>query len=52
MPVYSNGLYSLTLKSGNDAVCGDRYEIPSSLLHVIHVSIIFLTACRPLVIQY
>ena len=52
MPVYLSGLSSLTLKSGNGTVGGGQYEIPSSLLHVIHVPIIFLTACRPFVIQY
>ena len=45
MPLYLNGLSSLTLKSGNGAVGGDRYETPSSFLHVIYASIIFLTAC-------
>ena len=49
MPVCSNGLSSLTLKSCNGAVGSDRYEIPSSLLHVIHVPTIFFTTCQPLV---
>ena len=50
MPVYLNGLSWWTLKSGNGTVGGDRFEIPSSLLHVIHAPIIFLTACPPVVI--
>ena len=52
MSAYLNGLSSITLKSDNGTVGGDRYEIHSSLFHVIRVPITFLTACRPLVIQY
>ena len=44
MPVYLNGLFSLTLKSGNDTVDDDPYDAPSNLLHVTHVPIILLTA--------
>ena len=44
MPVCLNGLFSLTLKSGNDTVDGDPYDAPSNLLHVTHVPIILLTA--------
>ena len=50
--IYRSTIINACIFNSNGAVGGDQYEILSSILHVIHVHIIFLTACRPLVIQY
>ena len=43
---------SETRSSGSSGVCGSENCHPSILLHLTHLLKIFLTACRPRMIQY
>ena len=52
IPERVKGGSSETRSSGSSGVCGSENCHPSILLHLTHLLKIFLTACRPRMIQY